>query len=333
MPDIYNIAANQQLAKPVSAFLEGRESAVRIRNNTAVAERVEMSNDQFRQEAPLRDAQQKAGIAGAEQEELASCILAGADKVGAMGKIFADVKDEASLEAARDAMREYDPETAAKMPRLMEGSFDETIAAIDKGRGTQNVYQKAAEDIIRLDGLLADPELSDEDRAFYGKEKELRASQAQFDLEKEARIVRKADDASAKSRAETRKLNTEADSEQAGGKDKKGWEFKATDSSTIDRQTVQAFGGLYNEITGEVNFTDKALQGKARKASARAQKIYKDNKGVIPHGVAVQMALVDEGAINPDDPKVGDFYYGADGVSYRITKVDPDGDHDLEPIE
>jgi len=83
----------------------------------------------------------------------------------------------------------------------------------------------------------------------------------------------------------------DADKAKAGGKGGgKGFEFKASDTNAIARQSERIFGGSYNPATGKFSGLDKEKTSKIAALQAEAEKIYSDGQGQVSHGVAVAQA-------------------------------------------
>lgn len=67
--------------------------------------------------------------------------------------------------------------------------------------------------------------------------------------------------------------------------------LKASDSNTINRQVVNAFGGLYDPVTGQISGLDPQQAKRVVDVSARASQIYQEGGGSVDHSTAVQRAL------------------------------------------
>lgn len=73
----------------------------------------------------------------------------------------------------------------------------------------------------------------------------------------------------------------------AGGKD---WSMKPADSNAIGRQIERVFGGFYDPETGQLGGLDPEQAARVQAVQEEAETIYNENRGLVPHGVAVTRA-------------------------------------------
>jgi hypothetical protein len=67
--------------------------------------------------------------------------------------------------------------------------------------------------------------------------------------------------------------------------------FRAADASVFDRSAGQAFGGVYDPLTGQFSGLDKETAAKASRLSADAARLWREGQGSISHNEAFARAL------------------------------------------
>ena len=107
---IYDIAGGLKDYQPVQAFQQARSQRIRDDVNRNTATRQQQQIAQHEQEAPLRDAQQKAGIAGAERTEAGAKLLQMGDKIDMMSKVTNNMNTAEEYELGKKDLYELAPQ-------------------------------------------------------------------------------------------------------------------------------------------------------------------------------------------------------------------------------
>lgn len=78
--------------------------------------------------------------------------------------------------------------------------------------------------------------------------------------------------------------------------------LKPSDSNTIYRQVVTAFGGMYDPQTGQISGLDATQAQRVQAIAAQAGQIYQEGGGTVDHATAVQRAMGGTGGGQPGAP-------------------------------
>jgi len=115
-----------------------------------------------------------------------------------------------------------------------------------------------------------------------------------------------------------------------------GTEIKASDESFILRMVGQHFGGLWDEKTGMVSFTDKTKQRRASQITTLAANLFSDvvttsRADAVKRAMKAYGEKWEEPAGGKPEHEIGDILE-KNGNKYRVTGFNPDGSPRVDKV-